>query len=60
MKTENSFLLIHLYFDDIQRSSSGTTFYKYINIYIYIYIYIQKNILLPMKTAKRHFQLLPL
>ena len=56
MKTENSFLLIHLYFDDIQRSSSGTTFYKYINIYIYI----QKNILLPMKTAKRHFQLLPL
>ena len=40
MKTENSFLLIHLYFDDIQRSSSGTTFYKYINIYIYIYIYI--------------------
>ena len=28
MKTENSFLSIHLYFDHIQRSSSGTTLYS--------------------------------
>ena len=35
MKTENSFLSIHLYFDHIQRSSSGTT--------LYIYIYSKKH-----------------